>query len=157
MAAPTRPPAGGTTLKVKISSAWTIQVGVVSISGPDVQTGEVDTTELDPYSESSTTPALESYELFKTFVAGWNNAGELAVEANLINATFAALYALQCAGTSAPIAIHFRNGYAFYCASAFIKGLGTNAAMGDELVKMPFSIKLSGKPTMITRAAADAL
>lgn len=151
-----RVPSPGTKMRAKTGGSWGDFIGIVSIGGTDVATGEIETTELDPYAAAATTPASASYELYKTFVAGWINAGEIGMEGNFTQLQWAALFALQNVGTSFLIAVHFRNGYAFVC-ECFIKGLGWQAPMGDELVKMPFTLKLSGKPSVVTHSAANAL
>jgi hypothetical protein len=153
-----RIPAPGTKLRYKVlpSGSWTDYIGATGIPGPDMSAGDIDTTELDPYAGASTTPANDAYVLYKTFIQGWKDAGEIGVEGNFTQAQIADLLVQFNIGAGLRIAIHFRNGYAFVC-TAYIKGLGTQAPEGDTLVKMPVTFKLTGTPVVVTHSAANAL
>lgn len=112
--------------------------GIVAIPGPNLETDEVETTELDPY-QGLTTPA--AYVFIKKFIGGWTNLGEIDLECNFTQVQFAAALTAELARTNLYWRIDFRNGYSF-CSVGFIKGLGANAAL-EDIVKMAVKIKLT--------------
>jgi hypothetical protein len=116
--------------------AYAPVAGITSIGGPEIQVDEVDLSELD-----STT-------LAKIFAPGWFNAGELPIEANFTQVTYALVLGYITAGTTLKVRIDFKNGYSFLC-NGFVKGQAINAAEGSVLVKAPITLKLSGVPTLV--------
>lgn len=158
MAATDRVPAPGTKVRIKSGGTWSDLLGVTGVPGQDITAGDIDATEIDPYA-GGTTPLPSAMVFFKSFIQGWKDAGELPLELNLTQQQYAALLALVSVGTTntgTMIAVHFTNGYAFVCAG-YVKSLGTAAAEGDNMVKSPVTFKLTGVPTFLTHAAANAL
>lgn len=129
----------GTKLKVKEVSTWRDVLGITSIGGFTPTSDDVDATEVDPYAGSSTTPA--TYNFIKKTIAGWVELGELTFDANLTGGEYAALLALQLAGTDVRWRIDFRTGYSVGL-YGHVKSVGMSNAP-TELTKMPVTIKLT--------------
>ncbi len=150
---PNKVVSGGTVIKTKFGGSWADLAGVISVGGPEDQTGVVDSTELNPYA-GGTTP--NPIVLRKTFLPGWQDAGNAPMECHFSSQTYSQALAWKQVGTVALIRIDFRNGYSFVC-SAFIESLGIGVAMGDETVKAPISFKLTGTPQFVTTDVAATM
>lgn len=160
-----RPIAPGTKVRLRfcylgttftLNPAWSEFIGVTGVPGPDMSADSIDMTEIDPYSEVSTTPATEFYSLFKQFRQGWKDGGEVTMECNLTQQMYSYVATAFQYGFYGYFAVHFRNGYAFV-GWGFVSGLGQNANEGSVAVKMPVTFKLSGAPAFLTHSAANAL
>lgn len=128
----------GTKLLVK-DTTYRIFAGIINIPGPQITTEDIDATELDPYQNSTTTPA--AIEMIKKWVAGWTDLGELTLECNFTAQEYIFALAKQIARTPCYFKINLRNGYTIGL-YGYIKGLSADLQIGEQ-AKMPVTIKLT--------------
>ena len=129
----------GTKMLVKDTGAYRVFAGIINIPGPSLEMEPVETTELDPYQGSTTTPA--AVQLIKTFVGGWTDLGELAFEMNMTSQEYAFALTNMLALSKLQWKIALRNGYTIGM-TGLIKGLEGDLQIG-ELSKMTCTIKLT--------------
>ncbi len=147
-----RPFSGGTKMQWVVGAPGSIATdaeltdfgGVVGIGASNLQSDDVETTELDPYQgipeDDPDYPVTPFF--IKTFIAGFVDMGELPLEVNFTAAQYILALEAQLSRYSIEFRIGFRNGYTVRF-SGYIKGLGLDAKASD-LVKMPVTIKLDG-------------
>jgi len=125
--------ARGTTITYDGSSSVST---VTSLSPPAIEYGDINTTH---YGLSDD---------FRTFEAGLADPGECVVGVEYDDTEFAALY--DIAGESKDWVITFPDGSSITF-SGYIKGMPLEVpdADDDEIMRLEFTIKVSGKPTFI--------
>jgi len=129
----------GTKFLVKDTGVYRILAGIVGIGGPEVTTDDVEATELDPYQDSTTTPAVLT--LIKKYLAGWSDIGELNLELNMTSQEYSFTIAMQLARTTTQFKINLRNGWSILI-QGYFKGTRTDLQL-SELAKAPVTIKLT--------------
>lgn len=89
---------------------------------------------------------LSSPDQVHTFIAGYEDAGEMTFECNFTAAGFAAINALAVARTASDFVITIPAPNSFTCTvHGFITNRGISSiAVGDELIKCTFTVKVSG-------------
>jgi hypothetical protein len=107
---------------------------VISITPPVSKIGAIQVTNL-----STSNQAHE-------FIAGLEDAGEMSFECNLTSANFAALNAIAYARTESAFVIAIPAPISFsVTVNGFITSRGISSiAVGDELIKCTFTVKVSG-------------
>jgi hypothetical protein len=107
---------------------------VISITPPQSKIGSIQVTN------------LSSPNQVHTFIAGYEDAGEMTFECNLTDANFAALNAIAVARTESAFVIAIPAPISFsITVNGFITSRGISSiAVGDELIKCTFTVKVSG-------------
>jgi len=129
------------TIEVQGTYGVTLTVGsivaeVISITPPQAKTSSIQTSNLTTANQ------------IHTFIAGWEDPGEMSFEVNLTSANFGALNALAAArpvaestfaiAIPAPISLGIS-------VKGFITSRGVSSiAVGDDLIKASFTVKASG-------------
>lgn len=121
----------GAVLQLNQSGTYNSLANITSIGGPEVETDDINVSN------------LSTADLFKVFLAGWSDGGLAEMEANFDPTTFATLYAQV--RVSNQWRIVFSNG-SKWDFTGYLKNIKTDNPL-EEQVTMPFSIKISGKPT----------
>lgn len=121
---------------------------VVSLGGPEQSAEQVDVTELDPYEGLSTQPSEP--EFFKLFIAGWRDGGQVTLNCNFTQGSYARIKPWFDKGLTAAWYIQTRLGTQFPF-NAFISGLAKTFEQGD-LIKANLTLKISGKTGLTTAA-----
>lgn len=113
--------------------------GVVSIGGINLSRENVDATELDNAPDSI--PGGETEEMYewKQKMAGTKDAEALALEVNLIEATYAILNTMFLKNEIGVWKIVFRSGAVMGPFNGYVEKLGMDLQQ-DQLVKTPLSI-----------------
>jgi hypothetical protein len=123
--------AAGAQLQLSISSVYTTITDITAIGGVQATVGEVDVTN------------LLSPNVFKEFLPGWGDGGQVAIEANLAKTQFFILYGILRTPSSWKIIFSDGSNWTF---SGFLTALATDNPEGDEPATSPFTIKVTGKP-----------
>lgn len=121
----------GAKIQVDISGTYTDIAEVVSIGGPDITVGDVDVTH------------LQSANAAKEFIAGLLDGGAVTMEANFTAAQYNTLYGFARSTKSWRITLSNGSKFDF---SGHWNALGMQNPLEEE-VQMPFTIKVTGKPT----------
>lgn len=89
---------------------------------------------------------LSSPDQVHTFIAGYEDAGEMTFECNFTAAGFGAINAIAVARTESDFVISIPAPNAFsVTVNGFITSRGISSiAVGDELIKCTFTVKVSG-------------
>lgn len=128
-------PAVASTYGVTLTAGSAI-AEVISITPPQSKTSAIQTSNLSTSGQTH------------TFIAGWEDPGEMSFEVNLTSANLAAMNALANAApvveTTFTIAIPAPISLSL-AVKGFITSRGISSiAVGDDLIKASFTIKVSG-------------
>ena len=127
----------GTVLQIGKTSPVTV-ARLSSIGGLELSADTIDTTTLD------------SDGGYREFIAGFKDAGEVAIEGYFVPTTGKGqkeLYDLFESGDEEDFAIQFPNNMAKWEFAGIVVGFSTSADLEDPL-SFSGSIKVSGKPTL---------
>lgn len=122
----------GTVLQLSISSVFTSQANITSLSGPNMSVHDIDST------------ILASPNLFKEFIAGFVDGGEVTVGARFLNTLMNTLYTNIRVMNSWKIIFSQGSVWAF---SGYIKALNGGEVPLEDDITVPFTIKITGQPT----------
>lgn len=123
----------GSKLKRSISSVLTDVLEVLSVSGPNLESTQVEVTNFD------------STGGYREFIAGLKDGGELTFETNFVKTEYARLLASFNAGTLETWQHLLTDGSKVDFAGV-VTGIGKETPI-DTQIKNSYTVKLSGAPT----------
>lgn len=134
----------GTKLKIGIDVSAVAVAGLTSISGLELSADTIDVTTLD------------SNGGYREFIAGFKDAGEVALEGFLVPEVGKGqkeLHDLFESGEVEDFTIEFPNNMASWGFKGVVTGFSTSADLEDPLA-FSAAIKVSGQPTLTVGAGA---